>query len=421
MNLKKDSIFANRYTLVKRLGKGGFSEVWLASDKLSSIDVALKIGDDSQEFCNELEMVHNLSHPNLLIPRHLDIWNGKPYLVMEYCSQGSCYGRIKQMSESQLWDLLADVASGLKCLHDHDVLHQDIKPDNILIDGAGNYIITDFGISTKSRKTVKIDAGVAGSRAYMAAERKSMSVRASDIWAFGATMFEIIDGETPFGDLGGLAQEANEGNIPELTNPSVSAELKATVYAMLSLLAWNRPSAEQLLEIAENHSKIWQIAKDNGNHGNPVPAAVNQVPKAGQEKKTNPISKGNGSHVAQTTESSTSKKLIAALIVVVVLCGAALSYAVYNKLHHAESQLLANHQEVIERIDSRGYKTFDDFKAHYRDLEFLYKIEHSEGYKGEKMFNDASKKLNREVNRSWNKFSSEEKKELSQLSERLNK
>lgn len=404
MNLKKDSLFANRYTLVKRLGKGGFSEVWLASDKLSSIDVALKIGDDSQEFCNELEMVHNLSHPNLLIPRHLDIWNGKPYLVMEYCSQGSCYGRIKQMSEPQLWDLLADVASGLKCLHDHDVLHQDIKPDNILIDGAGNYIITDFGISTKSRKTVKIDAAVAGSRAYMAAERKDMSVRASDIWALGATMFEIVDGETPFGDLGGLAQEANGGTIPELADPSISEELKATIYAMLSFKAWDRPSAQKLLEIEENHSLIWQIAKKDKHV---------VVPPNMEEPVFPPVKK------ITTPPTGVSKVLIAVLIAVAVVCAISLSVVAFNRLHSSENELESLHEELVEKIENRGYDNYADFCAHYQYLISLQKIEKSEKYSGKKIYNSAARKLNSEVDKSWGKLSLEEKKNLGNLSKKL--
>lgn len=391
MDLKKDLVFANRYTLQKRLGKGGFSEVWLANDNLSNIDVALKIGDDSQEFCNELEMVHNLSHPNLLIPRHLDIWNGKPYLVMEYCSQGSCYGRINEMSEPQLWDLLADVASGLKCLHDHDVLHQDIKPDNILIDGSGNYIITDFGISTKSRKTVKKDAAVAGSRAYMAPERKDMSVRASDIWALGATMFEIVDGETPFGDLGGLAQEANGGTIPELKNSSISEELKATIYAMLSFNTWDRPLAQKLLEIVEDHSLIWQIVKKEKHVVSP--------PKP--------------------TPTGVSKGLIAALIAVAVVCVISLSVVVFERSHSSEKELEALHEELVEQIENRGYDNYADFCAHYQYLISLQKIERSEKYSGKKIFYSAARKLNSEVDKSLGKFSVEERNKLEKLKEKL--
>jgi len=406
MNLKKDSVFANRYTLQKRLGKGGFSEVWLANDNLSKIDVALKIGDDSQEFCNELEMVHSISHPNLLIPRHLDIWEEHPYLVMEYCPQGSCYSRIKKMSESQLWDLLSDVASGLKCLHENDVLHQDIKPDNILIDGSGNYVITDFGISTKSRRTVKKDEGVAGSRAYMAAERKTMSVRASDIWAFGATMFEIIDGETPFGDLGGLAQEASDGKIPELNNNAISDELKATVYAMLSLQAWDRPSAQKLLEIAEDHSLIWQIAKKPNRPEMP-------------SKKKEPVPTPVVEPTVVQPSNGVSKGLIAVLIVVVVLCIGAFSVVAYNKAHKMENELNKAHEELVAKIEKQDYNTYSDFCAHYQYLISLRKIEDSKNFHGRKKYSSADRKLKREIARSWEQLSLEEKKNLGLLSEKL--
>ena len=153
MNLQSNIIFDNHYTLIRQLGRGGFSEVWLAHDSYMDLDVAIKIyapgqGMDSNSidiFRHEIKDIFHLNHPNLLTPKHLGVFENMPYFVMPYCSAGSCCNMIRKMPEAEIWHLIYDVASGLTYLHDKDIVHQDIKPDNILINAEGNYLITDFG------------------------------------------------------------------------------------------------------------------------------------------------------------------------------------------------------------------------------------------------------------------------------------
>ena len=142
MRLQENTTFANRYQLERLLGRGGFSEVWLAKDNWTHLRIALKVyapgqGMDAnglQEFCGELANVFDLNHTNLLKPTHVDTWNDMPYLIMAYCSNGSLSSKVGQLSESEIWKLIHDVGAGLAYLHHRDVVHQDIKPDNILID-----------------------------------------------------------------------------------------------------------------------------------------------------------------------------------------------------------------------------------------------------------------------------------------------
>lgn len=266
MVLQSNIIFDNHYTLIRQLGRGGFSEVWLAHDSYMDLDVAIKIyapgqGMDSHsidEFRREITRVFHLNHPNLLKPQHLGIYKQMPYLIMAYCPAGSCISRIGKMTENEVWKLIHDVASGLSYLHEKDIVHQDIKPDNILIDIEGNYLITDFGISTHARstlrKSVMCSMNSAGTLAYMGPERFSQQpapTKASDIWSFGAMLFELLEGMTPFPpDFGGSMQNAN-AVIPTIKAP-VSDKLKQIIYKMLSKETWDRPTAATLIEWANN-------------------------------------------------------------------------------------------------------------------------------------------------------------------------
>ena len=262
MQLIQNTYFGegNRYYLEKLLGRGGFSEVWLAKDAITDLELVLKVyapgtgmdEDGLQTFSKELARVYNLNHPNLLRPQHVDSWQGMPYLLMAYCPQGSLVKRIGGMPETEICKVLHDVASGLAYLHAHDVIHQDIKPDNILLDDAGNYVITDFGISTRARSTLRksVAASTAhsgGTIAYMGPERfgkEPAPIKASDVWSLGAMLYELMTGDTPFGEHGGLIQKSG-AEIPSIQG-NYSDELKQMVEQMLALNPWDRPTAENL-------------------------------------------------------------------------------------------------------------------------------------------------------------------------------
>ena len=270
MFLYPNKTFDSHYTLIRQLGQGGFSEVWLAHDSYMDLDVAIKIyapgrGMDPNsidEFRREITGVFQLNHPNLLCPKHLGIWEKMPYLIMAYCPAGSCVKRVGNTTEEEIWHLIRDVAAGLAYLHEKDIVHQDIKPDNILINSDGNYLITDFGISTRARSTLRKSVmstnTSAGTLAYMGPERFSAQpapTKASDIWSLGAMTYELIEGITPFPtDLGGGMQKSG-AEIP-LIEAQVSDTLKFTIFKMLSKETWDRPTAATLIEWSKNPNLI---------------------------------------------------------------------------------------------------------------------------------------------------------------------
>ena len=261
--IQQGTIINNRYELKEFKGSGTFGEVWLAQDTRTGIDVALKIyialnDDNATEFLKEYQTAYGLRHTNLLTTDYFDIWERRPFLIMKYCPNGSLASRVQHMSERDMWTFLRDVASGLEYLHSQQpdpIVHQDIKPDNILIDEQGRYLITDFGISKRIRSSLRkmsTTNTTAGSMPYMAPERFSAEptpVKASDIWSLGATIYELATGELPFSGMGG-GMQAGGAERPNLPG-EYSATLNDTMRACLAKETWDRPQAAQLRQLAQ--------------------------------------------------------------------------------------------------------------------------------------------------------------------------
>jgi serine/threonine protein kinase len=272
MPLEENSLFAKRYLLQNQLGFGGSSEVWKALDKKiesSNLVVALKIFTPQNRldkrglelFSQEYSRVFRLQHPNILKPFYFDDYKGIPYLVMPYVKNGSCEERIGKFDETNAALMLKQIGSALDYLHSGNpqIIHKDIKPDNILIDDKDNYLLSDFGISSELRITLTRDIQrkrtEAGTFPYMAPERfgpRPEPTKASDIWSLGSTVFELLSGNTPFGEQGGLIQKGG-ADIPELPD-RFSSVLNIILKACLALEPSDRPLSSELFEIGSRYS-----------------------------------------------------------------------------------------------------------------------------------------------------------------------
>lgn len=271
-------LFDGRYKLLYPLSSdGGTADVWLAldtntidevydddkdsisSEEESGIKVAIKIYRPKnaldlgeQRFREEFKIVFNCHHTNLVQPINFSIFEGIPYLVLPYCQKGSSeslQGKINKSDE--LWRYISDVSAGLAYLHAFNptIVHHDIKPANVLIDDRNNYAITDFGISSQRGLNRECnDDSQSGTMAYMAPERfreDYESIPESDIWSFGATLYEIVSGKVPFGEDGGLYQVENGASCPPISAP-IPNDIKKLIYDCLSLDISKRPSAAKI-------------------------------------------------------------------------------------------------------------------------------------------------------------------------------
>lgn len=303
MKYSEGYLLDNRYQLERFVGSGTFGEVWVAIDKATDIEVAIKVYvsmDEKglQEFKKEFQISFELNHTNLLHANYLGVnaEDKRPYLVMPYCPDGSVTKNAGNMSEEDLWRFIRDVASGLAYLHSKQppIIHQDIKPDNILILKNGDFVVTDFGISKQLRATLRKSAmslNSAGAISYMGPERFSkqyQAVKASDIWSLGVSVFELATGELPFCGMGGsLLKQGAE--IPELPE-DFSEILNMVCQSCMAKAPWERPTAAQLADFAakilngDSPRPAWLASYD-------VPAEKTEEPEQNQESVEEPVVK----------------------------------------------------------------------------------------------------------------------------------
>ncbi len=306
MVMKEGDIIQSRYRLVSLKGRGSFGEVWLAKDEQTDLDVAVKVYialDDKglEEFKAEYKNSYSLNHPNLLHAYYFDVVDRQPFLVMPYCPD-SAESLVGNADEKTLLRFIRDVASGLEYLHARDIIHRDIKPDNILVNQEGNFVITDFGVSSKMKSTLRRNstramagADVAGTIGYMGPElfsRNPDAVKATDIWALGATIYEMAAGEMPFFGKGGVMLMSG-ATIPEIVG-DYSDAFKNLIYKCLEKETWDRPTAGRLAAWSESLLKgesvpELKIHNASKNESNPNQTVRHTTGGALVEKEVKPV------------------------------------------------------------------------------------------------------------------------------------
>ncbi|MFL5951426.1 MAG: protein kinase domain-containing protein [Gaiellaceae bacterium] len=203
---------ADRYELEELVGHGGMSSVYKARDSLLERHVALKVlheqysSDDDfvERFKREARSVAQLQHPNIVTVIDRGEEEGRQFIVFEYIDGENLKEHVVRKGRLEVRDALEiaiEVARGLAFAHDQGLIHRDVKPQNILLNGDGRAKVTDFGIA----RTVDVDGmtqtgTVLGTSNYIAPEQASgQPVDAhSDVYALGVVLYELLAGEVPF-------------------------------------------------------------------------------------------------------------------------------------------------------------------------------------------------------------------------------
>lgn len=203
---------SGRYKILKLIGGGGMSNVYLAHDIILSRDVAIKIlrYDLSNEeelhrrFQREALSATSLTNPNIVSIYDVGEDGDMHYIVMEYIKGKTLKQYIQEfspLSAARSVHIMKQLTSAISHAHENGIIHRDIKPQNILMDEEGNVKITDFGIATSLGATSFTQTNsVIGTVHYLSPEqaRGGVATMKSDIYALGIVFYELLTGELPF-------------------------------------------------------------------------------------------------------------------------------------------------------------------------------------------------------------------------------
>jgi eukaryotic-like serine/threonine-protein kinase len=235
------TVLSGRYKLEAKLGSGGMSTVYLARDGTLDRAVAVKVmhremseqPDQLERFRQEARAVAKLSHPNVVAVIDAGEDGGHPYIVFEYVEGETLKQRIARVGALDTQEALAyaiEIARGLTVAHARNMVHRDIKPQNVLIDAEGRAKLTDFGISRQLEQDGMTATGrVLGTTDYVAPEQAMghpVDPR-SDIYSLGVVLYEMLIGQVPFhadSQVGVAMKHVNE-ELPDVQQrrPEVSA------------------------------------------------------------------------------------------------------------------------------------------------------------------------------------------------------
>ncbi|MCB2292743.1 Stk1 family PASTA domain-containing Ser/Thr kinase [Clostridium algoriphilum] len=206
------TLLLNRYELLEKIGEGGMGTVYKAKCHLLNRFVAVKIlkaelNNDEEyasRFKREATSIAKLSHPNIVNVHDVGIENKINFIVMEYIDGKTLKQVIKEndrLSSEKTIDIVLQIAKALECAHKNNIIHRDIKPDNIMIKEDNTVKVMDFGIAkvTDSR-TMTNSNKVMGTVRYFSPEQargKFVDCR-TDIYSLGIVMYEMVTGRVPF-------------------------------------------------------------------------------------------------------------------------------------------------------------------------------------------------------------------------------
>ncbi|WP_206308339.1 serine/threonine-protein kinase [Streptomyces sp. A1277] len=296
-------LVAGRYRLISAIGRGGMGEVWRATDEVLGRAVAVKLllGEHADEsatarFRLEAQTAARLSHPHLVAVFDFGAWEDRLFLVMELVEGRSLADLLlaqERLGPEQAARIAGQAAAGLAAAHRQGIVHRDIKPGNLMLDGEGTVKIGDFGIAQfvdDPSAALTTTGHIVGTSLYLAPERAlgRTADAASDMYSLGCVIYQLLLGQPPFRSdtaTATLYQHVDTPPVPlRQRGVDVSAAFDAYLLSLLAKQPEDRPTAQQVADWF--HSDAWRgRAEALPPHQpapalTPPPAAAYQAPPA---------------------------------------------------------------------------------------------------------------------------------------------
>jgi serine/threonine protein kinase len=259
----QQKLLNNRYELERKIGEGGMARVYLGRDTRLNRNIAVKVlhshyasdPDFLQRFHHEAQAAANLRHPNIVDVYDVGLDSDIHYIVMEYVEGSDLKSLIRRngpLPVDQAVSIAEAVALGLSAAHRQQLIHRDIKPQNIIVGPQGQVKITDFGIAKSQLSTAMTETGITfGTADYISPEqaRGQPATTRSDIYALGITLYEMLTGRLPFtGDSAvavAMQHVAEEPPPPRMFQSRIPPALEKLVLQTLSKDPMQRPATAQ--------------------------------------------------------------------------------------------------------------------------------------------------------------------------------
>ncbi len=225
-----NKLIASRYRIIERVGIGGMAEVYKAQDEVLGRIDAVKVllpqfASDptfAARFRQEAQAAANLASPYIVNIYDWGLDGETYYIVMEYVRGVDLKTAIAQrgaIDQRKVAQIASQICSGLAVAHDHDVIHRDIKPQNIMIQPDGNIKIMDFGVARAGNSTMTQTGSVLGTANYVSPEQAQGKIptAASDLYSLGILMYEAVTGRLPFEGPDAISvalKQVNEEPVP---------------------------------------------------------------------------------------------------------------------------------------------------------------------------------------------------------------
>ncbi|PON59921.1 Serine/threonine protein kinase [Parasponia andersonii] len=266
------------YLVGRQIGSGSFSVVWHARHRVHGTEVAIKeivtsrLNKKLQEsLMSEIFILKKINHPNIIRLHDIIEVPGKIHLVLEYCKGGDlsmyiqCHGRVPEATAKHF---MQQLAAGLQILRDNNLIHRDLKPQNLLLsthDDSSVLKIADFGFA-RSLQPRGLAETLCGSPLYMAPEIMQLQKydAKADLWSVGAILFQLVTGKTPFTGNNQIQLLQNivksiDLNFPPDSNDFLSSECKDLCHKLLRRNPVERLTFEEFF----NHQFLSQKQPDD--------------------------------------------------------------------------------------------------------------------------------------------------------------